>query len=255
MDLTGPWKIKVNRVQLEFNTLTCTDPVTNPTETVRKKNETSKNIANQFSNCWLAQHPRPTECIHDNGREFTGHKFRALLNQAGIKSKPTTAKNPQANAVCERMHKTVADIVRTLVKEKPPSDDEEAEECMDNAMGSCIHALRCVVNHTMKTSPGALVFQSDMLMDVPLVADLEAIRGRQQQWIDDHLRRTNKGRVDCNCHAGEKVKLQGWDPVKLEGRFRGQCENKQVFTNGTVKLQLEPEVQRAFNTRKMQPIR
>ena len=67
--------------------------------------------------------------------------LRALLNQAGIKSKPTTAKNPQANAVCERMHKTVADVLRTLAKEKPPSDDEEAEECMDNAMGSCIHAL------------------------------------------------------------------------------------------------------------------
>ena len=113
----------------------------------------------------------------------------------------------------------VADVLRTLVKEKPPSDDEEAEECMDNAMGSCIHALRCVVNHTMKTSPGALAFQRDMLMDVPLVADLEAIRGRWQQQIDDNLRRTNKGRVDCNCHVGERVKLKAWDPVKLEGQF------------------------------------
>ena len=172
VDLIGPWKIKVNRVQLEFNALTCMDPVTNLTEIVRIKNETSKNIANQFANCWLAQYRRPIECIHDNGGEFIGHEFRALLNQAGIKSKPTTVKNPQANAVCERMHKTVADIIRTLVKEKPPSDDEEAEEYMDNAIGSCIHALRCVVNHTMKTSPGALVFQRDMLVDVPLVADL-----------------------------------------------------------------------------------
>ena len=93
----------------------------------------------------------------------------------GIKSKPTAVKNPQANAMCERMHKTVADILRTLVKEKPPSDDEEADKCMDNAMGSCIHALRCVANHTMKTSPGAPVFQRDVLVDAPLMADLEAI--------------------------------------------------------------------------------
>ena len=99
------------------------------------------------------------------------------------------------------MHKMVADVIRTLVKEKPPSDDKEAEECMDNAMGSCIHALRCVVNHTMKTSPGALAFQIDMLMDVPLVADLEAIRGRRQQQINDNLRRTNKGRVDYNYNV------------------------------------------------------
>ena len=72
----------------------------------------------------------------------------------------------------------------------------------------------------MKTSPGALVFQRDMLMDTPLVADLEAIRGRRQQRINDNLRRTNKGRVDYNYHVGERVKLKAWDPVKLEGRFR-----------------------------------
>ena len=141
------------------------------------------------------------------------------MNQAGIKSKPTIVKNPQANATCERMHKTVADILRTLAKEKPPSDNGEAKECVDNAMGSCIHALGCVVNHTMKTSPGALAFQRDMLMDAPLVADLEAIRGRRQQRMDNNLRRTNKGRVDCNCHVGERVKLKAWDPVKMEGRF------------------------------------
>ena len=107
----------------------------------------------------------------------------------------------------------------------------------------------------MKTSPGALVFQRDMLMDVPLVADLEAVRGRRQQRINDNLRRTNKGRVDYNYQVGEKVKLKVWDPVKLEGRFRGPYKIAQVFTNGTVKLQMEPDVQRVFNIRKIQPIR
>lgn len=105
------------------------------------------------------------------------------------------------------------------MKEKPPSDDEEAEECMDNAMESCIHSLGCVVNHTMKTSPGALTFQKVVLMDVPPVADPEAIRGRRQQRIDDNIGRTNKGRVDCNRKVGESVKLKVWDPVKPEGQF------------------------------------
>ena len=52
-----------------------------------------------------------------------------------------------------------------------------------------------------------------MLMDIPLVADLEAIRGRRQQRIDDNLRRTNKGRVDYNYKVGERVKLKVWDPI------------------------------------------
>ena len=73
----GPWKIKANKAQLEFNALTCTDPVTNLTEIVQIWKKTSKNVANKFANCWSAQCPRPIECIHDNGGEFTGHEFRA----------------------------------------------------------------------------------------------------------------------------------------------------------------------------------
>ena len=80
-----------------------------------------------------------------------GHEFRNLLNQCGIKSKATTIKNPQANAVCERMHKTVAEVLRALIKDQPPQDDAEVVEYLDNAIASCVHALRCVVNQTMKT--------------------------------------------------------------------------------------------------------
>ena len=34
VDLIGPWKLKVGRVSLEFNALTCIDPVTNLTEAI-----------------------------------------------------------------------------------------------------------------------------------------------------------------------------------------------------------------------------
>jgi len=254
VDLIGPWKIEINGKELEFNALTCIDPVTNLVEIIRIKNKTSRHVANQFANAWLSKYPRPVECIHDNGGEFIGYEFRAQLNQFGIKSKATTVKNPQANAVCERMHKTVADVLRTLIKDNPPKDSEEAVEYMDNALASTVHGLRCVINHTMKTSPGALVFQRDMLMDVPLVADLEAIRGRRQQQIDDNLRRTNKGRVDYNYQVGDMVKLKVVDPSKLEGHFKGPFKIIQVFTNGTVKLEIEPDVHKVFNIRKIQPI-
>ena len=61
--------------------------------------------------------------------------------------------------------------------------------------------------------------------------------------------------TDYNYKVGERVKLKVWDPVKLEGRFKGPYKIVQVFTNGTVKLQVEPDVQRVFNIRKIQPIR
>ena len=83
-----------------------------------------------------------------------------------------------------------------------------------------MHALRCAVNHTMQTSPGALVFRRGILMDVPLIADMDAIRGIQQQLINDNLIRMNKKRADHNYSVNYRVLLRVADPVKMEDRFK-----------------------------------
>ena len=56
----------------------------------------------------------------------------------------------------------------------------DAEHVMDHAIAASIHATRCAVNHTMQHSPGKIVFQQDMVLDIPIIADLVAIRGRRQ---------------------------------------------------------------------------
>ena len=111
VDLIGPWKVKVGRISLEFNALTCIDPVTNFTEAIWIKNKTSKHIPEQFQNSWLSRYPRPVYCIHDIGGEFIGEPFQTMLTDFGVIAKPTTANNPTANAICERMHHTVGDIL------------------------------------------------------------------------------------------------------------------------------------------------
>ena len=96
------------------------------------------------------------------------------------------------------MHKIVAHILRNIIKEDPPMQPEDAEQKIDNALATCVHALRCTVNYTMKTSPGAMIFNRDMLINVQLIADLESIRGRRQQQIDDNIKRQNNKRIDYN---------------------------------------------------------
>ena len=48
----------------------------------------------------------------------------------------------------------------------------------------------------MQHSPGEVVFQRDMLLDIPVIANLVAIRERRQLLIDENLRR--KTRRDLN---------------------------------------------------------
>ena len=176
-----------------------------------------------------------------------------MLTNFGVKAKPTTAKNPTANAICERMHHTVGDILRAI-KAKIANEDE-VEQAVDNALYTCMHALICEVNHARQTSPGVLVFRRDMLMHVPLIADLDAIRGRRQHLIDDNLIRLKKKRADHNFSVNDRVLLRVADPVKMEDRFTGPYRIARVFVNGTIDLELEPTIVRSFSIRKLVPYR
>ena len=92
-------------------------------------------------------------------------------------------------------------------------------------------------------------------MDVPLIEDLDAIRGRRQQLIDDNIIRLNKRRADHNYSINERVLLRVIDPVKMEDRITGPYRIARVFMNGTIDLDLEPTIVRRFSIRKVVPYR
>ena len=92
-------------------------------------------------------------------------------------------------------------------------------------------------------------------MDVTLIADLDAIRGRRQQLIDDNLIRLNKKRADHNYSVNDIVLLRFADPVKMEDRFTVPYRIARVFVNGTIDLYLGPMVVRRFSIRKVVPYR
>jgi hypothetical protein len=58
---------------------------------------------------WLCCYPRPKQVIHNNRVKFMGIEFQEMLESYGIKSKPTTAKNPTANAIVKRNHGTLGE--------------------------------------------------------------------------------------------------------------------------------------------------
>ena len=160
-----------------------------------------------FANCWLSRYPRPNRCVHDNGGEFTGFPFQELLRQHHIKDVPTTVKNPQANAVCERMHKTVATLLRLLSNSQPLQHYHQAVHLVDTALANAMHSLRSTYNRTLGMSPGGLVFQRDMILDIPTIGDLNAIHDRRQLRINENLRLQNDRRFDYDYQVGGQVLL------------------------------------------------
>ena len=256
VDLIGPWKIPMpNGTVYKFSALTCIDPVTNLTELKRIDNKTSEHVTMLFENEWLARYPRPTRCVHDNGGEFTGFPFQRMLELNHIKDVPTTSENPQANAVCERMHQTVGNILRTLIHVHRPQNYRTAKELIDTALATAMHSLRSSVNRSLQMTPGAVVFQRDMLLNIPLIADLHAIRERRQVIIDESLRRANNKRRSHDYDVNELVMLIPKDVAKLSERALGPFQIRRVHANGTVTIQVKPTVTKRVNIRRIKPYR
>ena len=94
-----------------------------------------------------------------------------------------------------------------------------------------------------------------MMIDIPLLADLDAIWGRQQQLVDANLIWENKKRIDYNYSVGDRVWLKVYDPTKLEPKLHGPHQITRVYVNGTVDVQLKPGIVQRDNIRKVVPYR
>ena len=68
--------------------------------------KSSSMISTLVNKTWFSRYPRCQHIIYDNGSEFKLH-FEALRDSYGIKRKPTSVKNPQANAILERVHQVI----------------------------------------------------------------------------------------------------------------------------------------------------
>jgi hypothetical protein len=102
--------------------------------------------------------PLPCTMLHDKGGEFIGQNFQWLLEFFSIKGVCSTSKNPQSNAICERMHQTVTNVLRTLVHTNPPQNMTRARDKIDDALATAMHAMQTTVATTLGSTPDSLAF-------------------------------------------------------------------------------------------------
>jgi hypothetical protein len=245
--------LKVQDQEVPFMALTMIDPVTNLVELVRLDNKTSAHVALQFGNTWLSRYPRPLHCTYDQGTEFTGLQFQNTLNNHEIQPHPTTAKNPQANAICERLHQAVGNTLRSLYNMNPPAGIDSANRLVDTALANAVFAARAAVHGSLKASPGSLVYGRDMILDIPVLADWNYIRQHRQQLVDKRLIEANRKRFAYDYRVGDQVLKLVYKPDKLESRAHGPYQITQVHTNGTITIQLNDYTFERINIRRVKP--
>ena len=178
-----------------------------------------------------------------------------MLEDCDIRSRPTTTANPQANAVCERMHQTMGNILRTLLHSNNLNTNQEAEQVIDDALSTTMHALRTTVSQALgKNSPGSLVFNRDMFLNIPLTADFTAIQQNRQLQIDRNLENENRSRWNRDYSVGDLVLIIEYTKKrKLKPKTSGPYPILQVYTNGTVTIRRTANVRERVNIRRIKP--
>jgi hypothetical protein len=53
----------------------------------------------------------------------------------------------------------------------------QARDIIDDALATAMHAMQTTIATTLGSFPGALAFTRDMFLNVPLIADWQAIAG------------------------------------------------------------------------------
>ena len=65
-----------------------------------------------------------------------GEAIAVILFDFGIKDAPTTSRNPASNGICERMHLTVGNVLRTLIHSEPPRKLNDTKTAIDSALAT-----------------------------------------------------------------------------------------------------------------------
>jgi hypothetical protein len=188
----------------------------------------------------------------DNGSEFKLH-LKELCEQYSVKRKPTTSKNPAANAILERIHGVFGDMMRTSdINNLEHVDSQLIDEFITNAAW----AIRSSYHTVLKATPGAAIFGRDMLFDIPFIADWDEIGKRRQQQVDKNNARENKKRVPYDYIVGNKVlkinEVNGERAPKAHDKNNGPYVITQVYCNGTVRIQ-RGSINERLNIRRLTP--
>jgi hypothetical protein len=281
VDLIGPYTLKgKDGSSIDFMCLTMIDPATSWFEIVElptvaqettvppmvkgKKvtfdkntkvaepyfDKSSTQISNLVYKTWFSRYPRCRYIIYNNGSKFKLH-FQSLCDTYGIKHKPTSVRNLLANAILERIHAVLGNMLRTSELDMATM----VKPCDRNVFLSVATWAVCSTYHTvLKASPGSAIFGQDMLFDILFIADWQKIGEHRQKLTDLNNARENKGRIDYDYKVNQKVLLRK-DGILHNAESRWHKKPSlitSVHTNGTIMVQCKNKIDR-MNIRRVKP--
>jgi transposase InsO family protein len=249
VDLIGPWSVKTPKGVRTLRALTIIDPATGWFEMKEIESPDSSSTAAAIDDVWFSRYPRPQIIGYDGGSEFK-HVFAQTIANYGLVAKTTTAYNPQANGIIERVHQVVTDALRTFELEEQNLDEKDP---WTPFLQAACFAIRSTYHTTLGATPAQLVFGRDMILPLQFKANWAAIHERRSQQILRDNKRENDKRIPHEYKVGDKVtKARPGIQPKLRQKRDGPFEVIAVYNNGTLRIR-QGAVTERVNIRRLMP--
>ena len=129
----------------------------------------------------------------DRGREFRAEVEKLLRDEYGIRRKLITTRNPQANAMVERAHQTIHNLIATQGDQVQRMTSPDGS--WDGILSAVGFAMRATIHTTMRATPAQLVFNRDAIHNTRFEADWQYIKQRRQRQIVQNNDRENAKRT------------------------------------------------------------
>ena len=251
IDLIGPYTVKEKgKKKWILHCLTMIDPATSWFEIAEVPNRRADEVANLLEQTWLSRYPWPQHVIHDRGNEFMAEVHEMLKEDYGCTVNKITTRNPQANAIVERVHQTIGNMIRTWFVDDPDLDEKDPYKGLLTAVA---FATRATIHTTLNATPSQLVFGRDAMLNMDFHADWETIRARKQKRILQNNEAENSKRIPHNYHVDDMILIKN-DPHRKYGSnaYSGPYRVAEVRNNGTLRYQ-KGNITDTINIRNVHP--
>ena len=162
----------------------------------------------------------------------------------------------KGNSVIEAVHKSVGQVLSTLVHLHNPQLVAQADQLSKDALATAMHVTRCASHRALHNmTPGSLALQRDMMFDIPFLTDFITLQHSRQAVIDQCVQRANAHhlRHEFQIHDQILKKSVLSHSDKLVPSFTGPFEVIQVHTNGTCTICLSSNQTKHINIHQLKP--
>ena len=106
-----------------------------------------------------------------------------LKDNYEVTRKPITTRNPQANAILERIHQTLGNIIQMHEVQDLEIDTSDP---WSGILATAMFALRSTYHTALKATPCQVVFSRDAMLHTKFLADWHLIKEHKQKEINEN---------------------------------------------------------------------